>query len=415
MVSSSADMIISKTASMGLIACPGAGQFTDSLINRLQTTFVKKFKKFAQQLSKEYSISCEEAVREISLFSSFVSGRGRISEVSKPPSFRIPVRFTRFANGEFKAEIQESVRGMDVFIVQDSENHYPLAFESQEETVSLSVNDHVMILFVTMEAVIQSDAASMTLVLPTFPYARQHKRHGREALSASWFARMCEYIGADRIITLDIHSSSIENSFTKINLENLHASYQILIELKKIVDLKDDDIVVVSPDTGAVDRNKFYAGNLKKPLALLYKERDYSRTSNSAQDSNIKGIKLLGDVQNKTVLMADDMLATGGTLIKSMDVLKNLGAKRIICVVSLPLFTGSAIAHFDNAHKNGLFDAVIGTNAVYHAEELLGKKWYIQADITGLFAKIITRLHQGQSLSALLDNSEVIQRLLRRE
>ncbi|GHV15097.1 hypothetical protein FACS189491_11980 [Spirochaetia bacterium] len=172
-----------------------------------------------------------------------------------------------------------------------------------------------------------------------------------------------------------------------------------------------DDFVVVSPDTGAVDRNKFYATALKKPLALLYKERDYSRVSKDALENNISEIKLLGNVQGKTVFMADDMLGTGGTLLKGMNVLKDNGAGRIICSISLPLFSGDAITYFDEAYKQGLFYRIIGTNAIYQ-EEVLKREWYISVNITHLFAQTISRLHQQRSLSSLLDNREIIERLL---
>jgi ribose-phosphate pyrophosphokinase len=170
----------------------------------------------------------------------------------------------------------------------------------------------------------------------------------------------------------------------------------------------------VAPDTGAVDRNKFYATALQKPLALLYKERDYSKVSRDALNNNISMIKLLGKVRDKTVFMADDMLATGGTLLKAMKMLRGEGAKKIICAVSLPLFSGDAIEHFDAAYREGSFYRIIGTNAVYH-EELLKREWYISVNIATLFAKTISRLHQGLSLSSLLDNRDVINKLFSKD
>jgi ribose-phosphate pyrophosphokinase len=160
-----------------------------------------------------------------------------------------------------------------------------------------------------------------------------------------------------------------------------------------------------------VDRNKFFATALKKPLALLYKERDYSRVSKDALENNISEIKLLGNVKNKTVFMADDMLGTGGTLLKGMKVLKENGAGKVICSISLPLFSGEAVSYFDAAYEEGLFYRIIGTNAVYQ-EELLRREWYISVNITRLFAQTISRLHHRLSLSSLLDNREVITRLL---
>jgi ribose-phosphate pyrophosphokinase len=222
---------------------------------------------------------------------------------------------------------------------------------------------------------------------------------------------MLEFLGVDRIITLDIHSREIGNSFNYMRLENLHASYQIIRALSRLPDVLNDDFVVVSPDTGGIDRNKFYATALKKPLALLDKERDYSRVSKDAMENNIAEIKLLGNVRNKTVFIADDMLGTGGTLLKAMKFLKEQGVGKVIAAIGLPLFSGEAIRYFDQAYKEGLFYRLIGTNAIYH-ETLLEREWYISVNVSKLFAQTITRLHQGLSLSSLLDNRDIIEKLL---
>lgn len=412
-------MSIVKPTTLGIIACPGAEQFSAEVIRNLKRQYVKKYHRLASKLSEKYDMPTEEIWKTMNLTEDLhrIAGDPRRRPVDRyrPPQFKLPVRFTRFANGEFKSELLSSVKGMSVFIIQDVENHYPLSFYNSDEKVSLSVNDHMIMLFTTIDAALEAGAESVTLVLPTYPYSRQHKKKGREALTARWFGQMCEYSGASRIITVDIHSKEIENSFNKLILENLHGSYQILRKLKEIVDLNDPDLVVVSPDTGAVDRNKFYAGNLQKPLALLYKERDYSKVSRDASSSNITNIRLLGDVSGKTVFMADDMLGTGGTLIKAMRELKRLGAKQIIAATSLPMFTGNAVEAFEAAYREGLFYRIIGTNAVYHEDNLLKREWYVTADITDLHARIISRLHHGRSLSPLLENSRIIQKLLQKD
>lgn len=403
---------ISKPGTLGIIACPGGASFADELIPHLRSIYARKYERMAARLAKRYKISREKAIERINYVQDLHSPsqtHGFNGETYRPPGFKLPTRFTQFANGEFKAEILSSVRGMDLYIFQDVENHYPVPLYGEEKV--LSINDHIFLLFVTIDAAIQAGAKSVTLVLPVYPYSRQHKRKGREGLTAAWFGRICEYMGVERIITLDIHSREIQNTFHRTALENLHASYQILRELSTLVDIIHDDLVVVSPDTGAVDRNKFYAVSLHKPLALLYKERDYSKVS-QAGDSNITSINLLGDVEGKTVFMADDMLGTGGTLIKAMSYLKELGAEKIICAISLPLFTGDAIDLFDGAYRKGLFYRIIGTNAVYHDEELHNKEWFVNANIANLFSRIISRLHHGRSLSPLLDNRSIIQRLM---
>ena len=407
-------MNCTNPANLAVLACPGGEVFVDDVIAHIKRGYHRSFERQVTKLAKRYNMEPNEVSKRINFNNDAVSPiphlPGNIDKF-RPPHFKVPVRFTYFSNGEIKAEILKSIRGKDLYIVQDVENHYPVNFSGNQEKKVLSVNDHLMTIFVTVDAVKQAGVGRVTLVVPVYPYSRQHKTKGREGLTASRTGNTLEFLGVDRIITLDIHSREIANSFNSLRLENLHASYQIIRALSKLPGVLNDDLVVVSPDTGAVDRNKFYASALKKPLALLYKERDYSRVSKDALENNISDIKLLGNIRDKTVFMADDMLGTGGTLLKAMKFLKEQGAGKVICAVSLPLFSGDAIGYFDHAYHEGLFYRIIGTNAVYH-EELLKREWYISVNITGLFAQCISRLHQGLSLSSLLDNRGIIEKLL---
>ncbi|WP_461245824.1 ribose-phosphate diphosphokinase [Treponema sp. R6D11] len=399
-------------ANLAIIACPGGDIFANEVIQHLRHKYRISRKQTVEELSKRYSIEADRIGLQIDLINKIVA-RGTLSQSGSDKNngpLKVPVKFTLFPNGEIKSEIQESIRGKDVYIFQDVENHYPVNF-SGETVNNLSTNDHLMTIFVTVDAARQAGAERITLVIPNYPYSRQHKAKGREGLTASRIGKIFESLGVDNIITLDIHSRDIMNVFNQIRLENLHASYQIIQTLINMDDILNDDFVVVSPDTGAVDRNKFYASALKKPLALLYKERDYSKISKDASQSNISQIRLLGNVKDKTVFMADDILGTGGTLIKGMRHLKENGARRIICAISLPLFSGNSISHFDEAYSEGLFYRIIGTNAVYQ-EEVVKREWYVNVNITRLFADVISRLHQNQSVSSLLDNSAIINRLL---
>ncbi|MCL2720269.1 MAG: ribose-phosphate diphosphokinase [Treponema sp.] len=399
-------------ANLAVIACPGGDIFADEVIEHLRHKYRHSRKQVIDNISQKYAIDPVQAALQIDLINK-ITVRGTSSQSGNNinnVNFKVPVKFTLFPNGEIKSEIEESIRGKDVYIFQDVENRFPVKFSSGIKT-NLSTNDHLMTIFVTVDAAKQAGAERITLVIPNYPYSRQHKAKGREGLTASRIGKIFESLGVNHIITLDIHSRDIINAFNKMRLENLHASYQIIQALTKMDDILNDDFVVVSPDTGAVDRNKFYASSLKKPLALLYKERDYSKVSKDASQSNISQIRLLGNVQDKTVFMADDMLGTGGTLIKGMKLLKENGARRIICAISLPLFSGNAIAHFDEAYNEGLFYRIIGTNAV-HQEEVVKREWYINVNISRLFAHVISRLHQNQSVSSLLDNAGIINRLL---
>jgi ribose-phosphate pyrophosphokinase len=402
----------------GIIACPGGEDFTNELVGHLKHIYIRRMEKKAKSLAAKYEKTPEEILRILFLDHDLKSYRGvnghekKLETALKPPCFKIETSFTRFANGEYKAEILSSIRGMDIYIVQDVENHLPLRFSGSAEQYELNVNEHFFCLLVAVDAAIQAGAASITVVLPSYPYSRQHKKKGREGITAIKIGQILEFLGVKRIISLDIHSRDISNGFRRLHLENLHASYQILLKLSGIIDLKNPDLVVVAPDTGAVDRNKFYASSLSRPLAMIYKERDYSRISRNAGDNNIVSMKILGSVENKIVFMADDILGTGSTLITAMKLLKQMGARKVICAISIPLFTGEAIRHFEEVYNEGFFDMIIGTNSVRHDERLLGKAWYIQADVSSLFARIISRLHYNLSLSELLDNSKIIQRLL---
>ncbi len=404
-------------AQIGILPCPGGMAFAQKIFDHLDSITRDKLEERVRILSKSYNVPRPDIIRQMNLAADILPTAGERDEPidrQRTNTYLVPAKYTRFPNGEFKTEILTSVRNTEIYIVQDVSNRYPLQFQKSDEPHVLSVNDHLFCLLVTVDAALQAGATQVTVILPTFPYSRQHKKKGRESLSAARVGQMLEAFGVARIITLDIHSKEIENCFNHLRLENLHGAYQILKVLAGVTDLKDESLVIVAPDTGAVDRNKFYASILSRPLGMLYKERDYSRVAQSAENGNITDMRLLGSVAGKTVFMSDDMLGTGGTLLKAMRKLREFGAEKIICAVSLPLFSARALDTFDSAYQEGLFSRIIGTNAVYHDESLLGREWYLSADITHLFARIIYRLHYRRSLSSLLDDRSVIKDLLKR-
>ena len=406
---------------MAIVSCPGGKFFADLVVDHLNSIYKKRFMAHTEILSRKYDVSKEELIRSFNLYSDMTTYREFDDENEKieylknkdsirVPRFNIAVEPTYFANEEVKVEINDTIRGKHVFIFQDVENKTPCVLNKGKLEKVLSLNDHLMFLLVTIDAVKHAGCKDITLVLPVYPYSRQHKKKGREGLTASLLGHFYESLGVKNIITLDIHSREIENTFSSTKLENLHASYQIIKELGNIVDITNDEkdpFIVVSPDSGAVDRNKFYSAELKKPLAMLYKERDYSKVSENSANSNISSIKLLGDVAGKNVFLADDMLATGGTLIKAMRFLKENKAKRVIAAISLPLFNGGAIEDFEKAYREGLFYRIIGTNAVRHTD-LKDREWYIEADVSAFFAEVIVRIYNNESISNLLDNRHMI-------
>jgi len=407
-------MSFAKPTSLGVIACPGGENFANQIISHLDGIYQRRYDKRLRYVSRLYDMTPDKVQRHLNFADDLLSQRVRAvgpADSKRSPSYKVPCEFIRFANGEIKAEILRSVRGLDIYIVQDVANSTPVKIGG--EKLPQSVNDHLIALMIAVDAAHQAGARRISLVLPCYPYSRQHKKRSREGLSASMIGRILENLGVARIITLDIHSREIEHAFASLVLENLHASYQILKSANSRLDLINEDLVVVSPDTGAIDRNKFFADSLYKPLALLHKERDYSRISSDASNSNIKSVRLLGDVEGKTVFMADDILGTGGTLVEAMRAIRTMGARKIICTVSLPLFSGEAASYLDEVFDQGYFDLLIGTNAVYLPEAILGRPWYQSADVSNLFAKAINRVHHNRSVSPLLDNSRIIQKMLR--
>ncbi len=292
-----------------------------------------------------------------------------------------------FANGEIKTSINEPIRGMDVYVVQLMDD--PLSKNS--------VNDNLFSLATAINAAFNSDAGSVTAVIPQFPNSRQERRKGRESLTAMMCAAFLENSGANRILTVDIHAEAIVGFFRKARFDNLHASREIIDYLTKH-ELANNNTVVVAPDVGSAETARYYSREMKKDMAMIVKERDYSKPS------TVVATKLVGTVKDRDVMIIDDMIATGGTLIAACETLKDLGAKNINVAVSFPFFNGSAVDKIDDAYSKGIIQSVTGTNAVWRGEQF--KKdhpWYREIDITRLFADVIFRVNHMESISEILD------------
>ena len=335
-------------------------------------------------------ISCRGAVKFTSLIFEHLKAANSKAKM-------INTEFVTFANGEIKCTINESVRGNDVFIVQDVTN----------ESIG-SINDNIVELLATIDAVNHASAEEVNLVLPTFPYARQHKKKGREGLTAAMWCHIMENMGVRRIITLDIHSREIQNAFSHTIMENLHASYYLVKAMKEDgVDF--NNLIVVSPDSGAVERNKYFAVNLKRPLAVIYKERDYSKSGND----NIVDMKLIGDIDHAPILITDDMIDTAGTLLKACTFLKEKGAGSIYIAASLAFLNGDAMINIEEAQDKEIITKIYTTNATYRTDNIIkDSNLYVIADVSELFAQSMIHINNGTSLSNVLESADNIKRLL---
>lgn len=294
-----------------------------------------------------------------------------------------------FANGEIKTVIHENIRGDDVYVIQCLDD--PLS--------DRSVNDNYMALITAVHAVHHSDADSITAVIPQYPYSRQERKKARESITARLVAAHLEDAGANRVITLDIHAEAIEGFFERALLEDLHASKEIIKFFQGVIPAKDlkENLCIVAPDTGGANMARYYSNQFQCAFAVVDKARDYSKTS------VVESMRLVGDVKGKHVVMPDDLVATGGTLINACRLLKENGAEKIYVACSLPFFNGPAVERLDKGFEEGLFEMVIGTDAVWRGEAFQEQHpWYREVSVARLFAQVIFNINRRRSVSELL-------------
>lgn len=292
-----------------------------------------------------------------------------------------------FPNGETKVVINEFVRGDDLYIIQCVDD--PLS--------DRSVNDNLMALVTAIHAAYQADPDHITAVIPQFPYSRQERRKTREAISAKLIAQLLENAGAQRVLTLDIHAEAIQGFFTYTKLEDMHASGVILDYIKNNLNLDSKKLVVTGPDVGSAEKARHYSKKLGTDLAIVDKARDYSTPS------TVESMRLVGRVKDKDVLIVDDMIATGGTLLHATTLLKEHGAKDIYVAVSLPFFNGDAVERIERAYHDGIIKLIIGTDAVFWGEAFVqNTPWYEEVSVAPLIARVIYNINKKCSVSQLL-------------
>ncbi len=290
-----------------------------------------------------------------------------------------------FANKEVKTVIKENIRGDDFYIIQSIDD--PLSDRSP--------NDNLMALLTAVNAAYQADADQITVVIPQYPYGLQERKKTREGITAKQVAQFLEVSGADRVITLDLHAEAVQGFFTKAKMEDLHASRPILKFVQENYDLSS--LMVVCPDVGGAERARFFSKELQTDLAIVDKARNYSKAS------AIEQMRLVGDVNGRDVLLVDDMIATGGTLINACKLLKDKGANKIYCSCSLPFMNGAAVERITKAHEEGVITKIVTTDAVYWGEEFQQKyEWYDVVSIAPLFARVIYNINMKLSVSELL-------------
>lgn len=323
-------------------------------------------------------------------------------------SYLVNAHVPRFGSGEAKGVIDESVRGMDLYILVDVCN-YSLTYSMSGNTNHMSPDDHYQNLKRIIAAV-GGKAKRINVIMPFLYESRQHKRSSRESLDCALALQELTHMGVDNIITFDAHDPRVQNAIPLSGFETVRPTYQFV---KGLLDRYDDLIIdsdhmmAISPDEGATERAVYLANVLNLDMGMFYKRRDYTKIVNGRNP--IVAHEFLGsNVEGKDVIIIDDMISSGESMIDVASELKRRKAKRVFCATTFGLFT-NGFKKFDEAYTNGIIDKVLTTNLVYQPEELLSKPWYINVDMSKYIALLIDTLNHDSSISNLLSPVERIQ------
>lgn len=326
-------------------------------------------------------------------------------------SYIINASTPRFGSGEGKGIIEESVRGDDLYIMVDVCN-YSLTYSLFGMTNHMSPDDH----FQDLKRIIAAAAGKarrINVIMPFLYESRQHKRSGRESLDCALGLKELVNMGVENIITFDAHDPRVQNAIHLKGFETVQPIYQFikyLLKNEKELEIDSDHMMVISPDEGGMGRAVFFANVLGLDLGMFYKRRDYTKIINGRNP--IVAHEFLGaSVEGKDVIIVDDMISSGESMLDTAKELKRMKARKVFICTTFGLFTGG-LKKFDEYYENGIIDRVLTTNLVYQTPELLSKPYYINVDMSKYIALIIDNLNHDASLSDLLNPTGRINRLL---
>ncbi|MDO5732915.1 MAG: ribose-phosphate pyrophosphokinase [Eubacteriales bacterium] len=327
-------------------------------------------------------------------------------------SYILDGRCVRFSSGEGKAQYNESVRGHDVTILTDITNRFK-RYKLFGQELPYSPDDH----FVDLKRLIlalSGKASRINVVMPYLYEAKQDNRLSRESLDCALALKELKELGVHSIFCFEAHEPRVENAIPELGIENYPTSYMMiekLLEDENGIVFDNEHLAIVSPDEGGMKRAVYYSSVLGLQLSTFYRQRDYSTVIDGRNP--ITDICFLGDeVAGKDVLVVDDMISTGLTMLQTAKQLKEkLGARRVFCACTFPLFT-QGIQAFDEAYESGLISKVYGTNLIHHSEALKTAPWYVDTDASRFIAKIIDAVNHDFSTSNLMNQTERINELL---
>lgn len=328
-------------------------------------------------------------------------------------SYLLSCECPRFGSGEAKGIIKESVRGTDIFAMVDITN-YSISYTVNGYTNHMSPDDH----FQDLKRIIGACSATahrVNVIMPFLYESRQHKRSKRESLDCAMALEELTSMGVSNIITFDAHDPRVQNAIPLHGFDNFMPTYQFVKAFLRHypnLPIDKEHLMVISPDEGAMDRAVYLANNLSVDMGMFYKRRDYSRIVGGRNP--IVAHEFLGaSVEGKIVLIVDDMISSGESMLDTAKELKERKAEKVIVCCTFGLFT-NGLDKFDEYYAKEYIDLVVTTNLSYRQKELLSREWYVEADISKYIAAIINSLNHDVSISTALSPTEKIQNLLKK-
>ncbi|MDR3597303.1 ribose-phosphate pyrophosphokinase [Clostridium sp.] len=326
-------------------------------------------------------------------------------------SFLVPIEEIRFSNGEGKVKISETVRGKDIYILCDVGNYsctYKMfGFENHK-----GPDEHFQDIKRTVAA-IRGKAARITVIMPLLYESRQHRRKGRESLDCALSLQELERLGVDEILTFDVHDPNIQNAIPLMSFENIYPTYDIvkaLISKEKSLELDKEKLLVISPDTGAMDRAIYYSSVLGVDVGLFYKRRDHSTVING-KNPIVQHEYMGRSVEDKDVLIVDDMIASGESVLDIAKELKKRNVRNVYVAATFAFFT-EGLEKFNKAYEEGVIKKIYSTNLTFIPQNLEDAEWFEHADMSEFVSRVINRLNHGRSIAKYMDATRIIQSLL---
>ncbi|MEJ6950861.1 ribose-phosphate pyrophosphokinase [Natronospora cellulosivora (SeqCode)] len=326
-------------------------------------------------------------------------------------SYIIESDVVRFSNGEAKGMLKESIRGKDIYILADVGN-YSVKYKLFGEDVPMGPDEHFQDIK-RMISAIAGKARRISVIMPMLYAGRQDKRYTRESLDCAMALRELDSLGVENIFTFDAHETRVQNAIPLIGFESLHPTYEIIksmLNAEEDLEIDKDRLLVISPDTGAMDRAIFYANVLGLDVGMFYKRRDY-KTIVSGKNPIIQHEYMGSEISGKDVLIVDDMIASGGSMFEIAKELKERGAGNIYVAVSFALFT-EGISKMEEYYQKGIIKRLFSTNLTYVPEAFKKAEWFREVDLSYLISLLIDIVNYDDSVSPLLDATDKIKGLL---